>query len=54
MKYGCNDIDGARGYNAKWNNSDNHLNSLMWNLRNKTNKQRGKKRKREANQETDS
>ena len=45
----CHDMDGARQYNVKWNKSTIENQILyafthMWNLRHKTNKQRGKKR----------
>ena len=50
----CNDMDGAREYNAKLNKSVRERQIPyefihMWNLRNKTNE-----RERERNQETDS
>jgi len=55
----CNDMDGAREYNAKQNNLVRERQipydfTHMWNSRNKTIEQRGKKRERERNQETDS
>ena len=43
-------MDGAREYDAKRNMSEKdkqHMISLRWNLRNKTNEHRGKKRERE-------
>jgi len=54
----CNNMDGTREYHAKWNKSVRERQmpydlTYMWNLRNKTNEQR-KKKKRKANQETDS
>ena len=47
-------MDGARGYHAKLNKSVRERQIIpygftcMWNLRNKTNKQRGKERERES------
>ena len=40
----CNNMDGLRGYYAKWNKSDKERQILydftyMWNLKNKTNEQ---------------
>ena len=51
-------MDGARGYYMLSETSQSekdkyHMISLMWNLRNKTNEQRGKK-ERETNQAIDS
>ena len=53
----CNDMDGAGKYNVKENNTFRERQipynfTYKWNVRNKTNKQRGK-RKRKRNQETD-
>ena len=53
----CNDMEEAREYYAKWNKSIRERVipydfTHMWNLRNKTNEQRG--REREANQEANS
>ena len=54
-----NDVDGARGYYAKWNKSIRERQipydfTHMWNLRMKKKWAKGKKRRSEANQETDS
>ena len=50
----CNDMDGAREYNAKWNKSVRERQipydfTHMWNLRNKTNEQREKERGKPRN-----
>ena len=54
----CNNMDGTREYNVKQDksNRERHIPYVfthMWNLRNKTNKQR-EKEERKINQETDS
>ena len=55
----CNYKDGVRKYNTKQNKSVKEGQmpydfTHMWNLRNKTNEQRGKEREGDTNQETDS
>ena len=49
-----NNMDGPRGYNAKWNKSDRERQisydfTHMWDLRNKTNKQTKKNRRQAEN-----
>ena len=43
----CNNIDGARGYYAKWNKSKKEKYNFisMWNLKNKTERAHQKKQK---------
>ena len=52
----CNGMDRGREYFVKWKKSEKNKYHLIhvWNLRNKTNEQRGEKGGKEANQEIDS